>query len=241
LESQRGVDVLSISPYPFAGLARRSDLIVSSYFPPEIEVASQKREVDPGTSQLEAALLKFPLSEPAMMRSVTEIIPEKAMVFLGNSMPIREWNLAATMSPHPYCFANRGANGIDGEVATFLGLSGKEKESWGIFGDLTALYDLNAPAILSQLPNGRRRLVVLNNGGGRIFSRLPAMEQLDAEVKSVTENHHSHRLEAWAEMWKMDYVAWGAGKPAPEIEGGNVVVEVLLDNSMTESFWKELA
>jgi hypothetical protein len=42
-------------------------------------------------------------------------------------------------------------------------------------------------------------------------------------------------------MWKMDYVAWGTGKPAPEIEGGNVVVEVLLDNSMTESFWKELA
>ena len=241
LESLREVDVLSISPHPFSGLARRSDLIVSSDFPPEIQVASQKREVDPETSQLEAALLRFPRSEPAMMRSVTEMIPEKAMVFLGNSMPIREWNLAATMSPHPNCFANRGANGIDGEVATFLGLSGKEKESWGIFGDLTALYDLNAPAILSQLPKGRRRFVVMNNGGGRIFSRLPAMEQLDTDVKSVTENHHSHRLEAWAEMWKMKYVAWGAGKAAPEIKGDNVVVEVLLDNSVTESFWNELA
>ena len=67
------------------------------------------------------------------------------------------------------------------------------------------------------------------------------MEQLDTDVKSVTENHHSHRLEAWAEMWKMKYVAWGAGKAAPEIKGDNVVVEVLLDNSVTESFWNELA
>ena len=241
LETLRGVDVLSISPYPFAGLSRRSELIVSPDFPSEIGVTREKREVDPVTKQLDAALSKFPCSEPAMMRLVSEIIPKKAMVFLGNSMPIREWNLAATMSPHPSCFANRGANGIDGEVATFLGLSHREKESWGIFGDLTALYDLNAPAILSQLPKGRRRFVVMNNGGGRIFSRLPAMSQLNIEVKSVTENHHCHRLKAWAEMWKMDYVAWRAGKPAPEIKGDNVVVEVVLDDSVTELFWKEMA
>ena len=48
----------------------------------------------------------------------------------------------------PRCFANRGANGIDGALSSYLGVSRDAKEAWGIFGDLTVLYDLNAPAIL---------------------------------------------------------------------------------------------
>ena len=241
LETLRGIEVLSVSPYPFSGLARHSELIACSGFPAKIEVVAQQQEVDSVKSRLESVIEKFPKSEPAMMRAVAELIPKKAMVFLGNSMPIREWNLAAPLTPHPNCFANRGANGIDGEVATFLGLSEGEKESWGIFGDLTALYDLNAPGILSQLPKGRRRIVVMNNGGGRIFSRLPSMAGLKTDEKQVTENHHRRRFDAWAEMWDMKYVVWRAGKPAPEVKGENVLIEVLLENSATESFWKKMA
>ena len=241
LETLRGIEVLSVSPHPFPGLARPSVLITGNAFPAKIEVDTQKQEVDSAKRRLESVIEKFPRSEPSMMRAVAELIPKKAMVFLGNSMPIREWNLAAPFTPHPNCFASRGANGIDGEVATFLGLTEGEKESWGIFGDLTALYDLNAPGFLSQLPKGRRRFVVLNNGGGRIFSRLPSMAGLEGDEKLVTENHHRHRFEAWAEMWDMEYVVWRAGKTAPEVKGGNVLIEVLLENSATELFWKEMA
>lgn len=175
-----------------------------------------------------------------MMRALSAAIPAEALVFLGNSLPIREWNLAAVDRPaHPRCYASRGANGIDGQVATFLGLAAAENESWGIFGDLTALYDLNAPALLEQLAPARRRLVVINNGGGKIFSRLPALAALPDDGKEVTENHHSRSFKPWATMWGLGYVRWEAGAPFPRIGEDQVVLEVCPDGEATEAFWSE--
>jgi 2-succinyl-5-enolpyruvyl-6-hydroxy-3-cyclohexene-1-carboxylate synthase len=190
-------------------------------------------------ARLEDALTKHPFSEPAMVGELSRHIPPDALVYLGNSLPIREWNLAATReTPHPRTFASRGANGIDGQIATFLGMSDGEGETWGLFGDLTALYDLNAPALLPQLSEGKRRIVILNNEGGRIFSRLSSMAGLPDAHKLVTENHHTRRFEQWAAMWDLDYVRWSAGEPFPEIAGDTVVIEVMLDNVATEAFWE---
>ncbi len=244
LETLRGIEVLSVTRQPFPGLGRDSELLLCDQFPLTRNV-TQPGWVDDvtlfGRGNLDAFLDQHPKSEPAMMRALADAIPSQAMVFLGNSLPIREWNLSASVEPgHPLCFANRGANGIDGEVATFLGMSEGNAEAWGIFGDLTALYDLNAPAVLPQLDDCERRIVVMNNGGGRIFSRLPSMAGLSPEEKAVTENHHRQRFDSWASMWGMDYVSWRAGKPVPEISGKNVLIEVLLENGPTESFWKEM-
>ncbi len=244
LETQRGIDVMSVVTRPFSGLARDSDWVVCEKFPEGVSTVQEGR-IDRATlsdaKDLEVLLDALPKSEPAMVRSLAEVIPGDAMVFLGNSLPIREWNLVAPHEPaHPRCFANRGANGIDGEVATFLGMSQGEEEAWGIFGDLTALYDLNAPGMISQLQQGRRRIVVLNNGGGRIFSRLPSLSGLSKEDKKVTENHHRQRFESWAAMWGLGYAIWRPGKPAPEISGDTVLIEILLETVPTELFWKEL-
>ena len=174
-----------------------------------------------------------------MLRELSRRIPGGALVYLGNSLPIREWNLAAVDDPpHPRCFASRGANGIDGQVATFLGLSEGEEESWGIFGDLTALYDLNAPALLPQLSRGRRRIVVIHNGGGRIFSRLPAMAGLPEAEKRVTENRHELGFAPWAAMWGMEHRLWRAGQPFPDFsEAETLLLEIRPDEEETEAFW----
>ena len=75
-------------------------------------------------ARLEDALTKHSFSEPAMVWELSRQIPSDALVYLGNSLPIREWNLAATQQiPHPRTFASRGANGIDGQIATWLGMS----------------------------------------------------------------------------------------------------------------------
>jgi len=242
LESLGDVAVLSVSPQPFSGLARESRLLTGPIFPKSISPTKQ-RWVENLTllhdGSLEEALTNHPFSEPAMVGELSRHIPSDALVYLGNSLPIREWNLAASRdTPHPRTFASRGANGIDGQIATFLGMSEGEAESWGIFGDLTALYDLNAPALLDQLSAGKRRIVILNNEGGRIFSRLSSMSGLPESHKLVTENRHSRRFEQWAAMWGLDYVRWTAGEPFPEIEGGSVVIEAILDNAATEAFWE---
>ncbi|MCB1078252.1 MAG: 2-succinyl-5-enolpyruvyl-6-hydroxy-3-cyclohexene-1-carboxylic-acid synthase [Verrucomicrobiae bacterium] len=205
LEVKPQVPVLSVTRTGFPGLARPCEVTGWLDFS-EPTIESCHSETDRPTIS-ESDWTEFPRSEPAMIHALSEIIPPEARVFLGNSLPIREWNLAATRGvPHPDVFANRGANGIDGEVSTFLGLSEGCEEAWGIFGDLTTLYDANAPWTLGQLTAGKRRIVVINNGGGRIFSRLPALSQVGAEEKVVTENRHSLSFEPWAAMWGVAYL-----------------------------------
>lgn len=247
LETHREMEVMSVTRRPFSGLARRSRNLIVADFPDMSawEGGFSHREGIPDDWAGEGRRLRNliqgePGSEVAMVSALSGLIPPEALVFLGNSLPIREWNLAATLeTPHPHCHANRGANGIDGEVAAFLGMSEGREESWGIFGDLTALYDLNAPALLEQLSRGKRRIVVLNNGGGRIFSRLASLSDLAPAQKSVTENRHDRRFSAWAEMWGVEYRAWHAGDDAPDLPDASVILEVLPDEASTEAFWKE--
>lgn len=237
LEDDGTLPLLSISPRPFSGLARASDLVVTASFPGLGGGIEPGQVEDPTRSDAES-WRAFPRSEPALVAALSREIPSDALVFLGNSLPIREWNLAAAIDPpHPRCFASRGANGIDGQIATYLGLSEGEAESWGIFGDLTALCDLNAPALLAQLAPGKRRIVVINNGGGRIFSRLPAMSGLSAAERQIAENRHDLGFGPWAAMWGLDHRLWRAGEPPPRDLGGAVLIEAVPDEAETEAYW----
>lgn len=238
LEANANIPVLSVCRRPFSGLARSSQLIVARDFPHLVLPTQQGRIADP-TLFDRAAFARFPRSEPALVHALSREIPSHALVYLGNSLPIREWNSFAVVDPpHPHAFSSRGANGIDGQVATFLGLSEGETESWGIFGDLTALYDLNAPALFETLTPAKRRIVVINNGGGRIFSRLPSMAGMAPDEKQVTENRHRLRFEAWAAMWGMEYRLWHAGEAFPTDLPDTVLIEAIPDDDETEAFWK---
>ena len=187
------------------------------------------------------AIEAHPRSEMALLGWLSEQVPESARVFLGNSLPIREWNLAATRD-HGFAggvYANRGANGIDGELSSFLGTSVGAEEAWGIFGDLTTLYDLAAPWVLSQLGEGRRRFVVINNGGGRIFSQLPAVRALDEKGRGMFENAHGVSFEQWAAMWGLGYVLISEPGDLP-VGGGDVVIEIRAHAAESGAFLAEM-
>jgi 2-succinyl-5-enolpyruvyl-6-hydroxy-3-cyclohexene-1-carboxylate synthase len=144
-----------------------------------------------------------PRSELAMVRALSKTIPTGARVYLGNSLPIREWDLAATREPRGFTMeANRGANGIDGQLSTFFGWC-KGSNNWCIVGDLTALYDANAPWIAPQL-DAKFEIVIINNGGGRIFDRVASLRRMDPQVRErLVENAHALRFDKWAEMWRI--------------------------------------
>ena len=237
LETNPGIPALSICRRPFSGLARASQLEVTRAFP-ALTLPTQEGQFPESSLCNGGALARFPRSEPALVHDLSRWIPSHALVYLGNSLPIREWNRFATIDPpHSRAYASRGANGIDGQVATFLGLSNGAEESWGLFGDLTALYDLNAPALLPQLATGKRRIVVINNGGGRIFSRLPSMVGMAHGEKQVTENRHRIGFEAWASMWGVEYRFWRAGEAFPADLPDTVLIEAIPDEDETEAFW----
>ena len=198
LETRPEVRVLSVSRGGFAGLGRGSEVIGGVVWE-LLEVESCGFSSQPESIELPGELRWF--------RFLSEQIPHGSLAFIGNSLPVREWNAAATFEDRGLrCYSNRGANGIDGALSTFFGLSEGEPESWAIVGDLTALYDLSAPWILGRLSPGKRRIVVINNGGGRIFSKLPALANLSDAERRAVENDHSFDLEHWAAMWGMSYV-----------------------------------
>ena len=63
--------------------------------------------------------------------------------------------------------------------------------------------------------------MVIQNGGGRIFSKLPGMKDLGEEEKHVTENRNDLEFRHWAAMWGLDYAT-----SAEELTGEHAVLEL---------------
>lgn len=248
LEQRPEVQVLNVSESPFPGLARKENVIGSDWSILDRMVghcAVATGNYCSGSSsamlgeKLAALCHRCPLAEPSWMRHLSAVIPGESRVFLGNSLPIREWNLTASMpQPGTTFFASRGANGIDGLVSAFLGLGADGAESWLIVGDLSALYDLSAPWILPQLPPANRRIVVINNGGGKIFSRVETLRSLDDPVRAVIENRHDVSFEPWARLWGLAYASCAAPEQLGNLPAGNVVLEIKPDPGQTDEFWR---
>ena len=145
------------------------------------------------------------LSEPAIARIVGEFSSSTGTpVFLGNSMPVRDFDSSAPCSsrkPVPV-YGNRGASGIDGNVATLAGVAmATQAPVIAIIGDLTLLHDLNSLALVRNLP---LKLIVVNNDGGGIFQFLPLA--IDAATREeFWETPHGFEFQAAAEQYAIGY------------------------------------
>jgi 2-succinyl-5-enolpyruvyl-6-hydroxy-3-cyclohexene-1-carboxylate synthase len=251
LEEREDVHVLSVGN-GFRGLARTINVKVAPMMRlmsksvwrkdmgDDQQMATLKDRGASIISELDELLKRFPHSEPAWVRQLSCVIPAGATVFLGNSLPIREWNLAAERpKPGTQFFANRGANGIDGLISTGFGVGAEVEEAWIIVGDLSALYDMNAPWILPQLKNRQWRIVVINNGGGKIFSRVAWLRELPEAVQTMVENRHTLHFEHWAKQWNLEYRRFENAAELKNDDAACAVWEIIPDAEQTEAFWKE--
>jgi 2-succinyl-5-enolpyruvyl-6-hydroxy-3-cyclohexene-1-carboxylate synthase len=243
LDDHAHIHVTNITRLPFPGLSRKQnvqtlpwnalDQVLRFQLPPAPLIGT--------VSNLRQGLLSLPLSEPGWMHTLAVSIPTGSRVFLGNSLPIREFNLTVPiMKPQVEFFANRGANGIDGIISTWLGLSAIVRESWLIIGDLSAMYDLTAPWIMPQLPQGNRRIVIINNGGGMIFSRVPALRLLTEEARHIIENRHRVTFAPWAQMWGLGYMHVTHPDELNDLPDGPLLIEIQPDADQTEAFYNHV-
>ncbi|MCH7224723.1 thiamine pyrophosphate-binding protein [Haloferula sp. A504] len=249
LEEMPETEVWNVTRSGYPGLARESHTIQARVGAAirglgEVEVADDALDLLEGNSRraalIDELLEAFPDSEPAMLRTLSTYAALGSGVFLGNSLPIREWNLFAQWDvPIPEVRANRGVNGIDGQISTWLGWTAAREDAWCVVGDLTALYDLAAPAMLGQVERKGRVLVVVNNGGGQIFSRVPRLASMSGRGRELMLNPHELSLEGWASMWGMDYRVIDSQDGFDALEPGEkpLLVELRPSASETTDFW----
>lgn len=112
--------------------------------------------------------------EAQVVRAIASTRPGQQQLFIGNSLPIRLYDMYAPVScDSAITYTNRGASGIDGLLATACGLAAHAgKPTTLVIGDLSQLHDLNSLAIARQLASPLV-IVILNNDGGNIFNLLP--------------------------------------------------------------------
>lgn len=119
--------------------------------------------------------------EGSIARSLVMALPDGAHCFVGNSLAIRAMDLFSGQGERQLSFhGNRGASGIDGNVATTAGIAtASGTPTAALIGDQTALHDCGGFAALA----GRNAvIVVMDNGGGGIFDHLPLAHSLPAEI-----------------------------------------------------------
>lgn len=104
---------------------------------------------------------------------VASLADESALV-LGSSNPIRDADLVR-FTTRARVYANRGLAGIDGTIATAVGvaLADQDRVTTAFMGDLTFVHDSNGLVIGPQEPRPEHlRIVVANDDGGSIFATL---------------------------------------------------------------------
>jgi 2-succinyl-5-enolpyruvyl-6-hydroxy-3-cyclohexene-1-carboxylate synthase len=171
------------------------------------------------------ATLGNEISEPQVARMVARhAAATDGTIMVAASMPMRdlEWFAPALPMP-PRVMANRGANGIDGVVSTALGIAASGQRTFALMGDLTFLHDVSGLVNLPALPC---TFVVVDNGGGGIFSFLPQAGALPAETfeqlfgtpptSDVATVARGFGLDTY-EVGSVAELDWALNQPAPAL------------------------
>jgi len=118
------------------------------------------------------------LNELAITRSLSDLLSADTGLFLSSSMPVRDMDMYGLPGSKDivHIAANRGASGIDGVISSSLGYShGLQKAVTLLIGDIAFLHDLSALQFINAHVQPLT-IVLVNNGGGGIFSFLPVSE-----------------------------------------------------------------
>jgi len=133
-------------------------------------------------------------NEQSVMKIIVEAIKyhhDIASLHFANSTTIRLVQQYYATDGRIPIYCNRGVNGIDGSVSTAVGYALKDAFLENpcphlhllVVGDLSFFYDSNA--LWNEQLGGNLRVILLNNGGGRIFKTLPGLEDSPARDEYI--------------------------------------------------------
>ena len=138
------------------------------------DILSTLLKLDLEIESIKSNIFSDRFSEVEVMKRITEELPENSQIFIGNSLPIRDFDFFIGNSNKKFnIFTNRGASGIDGLISTAAGIcTSNRKPTYLVLGDLSFYYDMNSLLLLKKF-NIPLKIIIINNNGGRIFEYLP--------------------------------------------------------------------
>jgi 2-succinyl-5-enolpyruvyl-6-hydroxy-3-cyclohexene-1-carboxylate synthase len=113
------------------------------------------------------------LTEPRLARDLATAMPEGALLWTGNSLPVRDMDFHLYPRADLRVLADRGTSGIDGTTSAAIGAAlAHGGPAFALLGDLAFLHDAPGLALGPEEPHPDLCLIVANNDGGGIFSAL---------------------------------------------------------------------
>lgn len=172
-----------------------------------------------------------------VLKDVVAQLPEGALLFVGNSLPVRHLDeFGGPVAKRLHVFANRGASGIDGNISTGLGIAAARGEPVTIVvGDITFYHDMNG--LLAAGAHGLDvTIVLLNNGGGGIFRRLPVAQFEPPFTELFLTPHgldfvHAARMYGFEHERVKDGDAFRQHFGAAVVARGRRIIEVVTDSA----------
>jgi 2-succinyl-5-enolpyruvyl-6-hydroxy-3-cyclohexene-1-carboxylate synthase len=153
------------------------------------EVAERKSR-----AAVDAEIASGAFAEGHAVRVLVESCRQGDALVVGNSLAVRALDTYTRPGgPRVVVVSQRGASGIDGNVALAAGVADATGAPTTLLcGDVTLMHDLGTFVQARSLVKNLR-IVLLNNGGGRIFEQLPivGVPDLDSRVLDLTLTPHN--------------------------------------------------
>ena len=115
-------------------------------------------------------------------------VPENSIVHASVLNAIRISNYFGFKN-HVKCYANVGADGIDGALSTYLGEANTtDNLAFLLIGDLSFLYDLNS---VNYINKNNMRILIINNFAGAEFYKNFGLKMIPTLDKHIAAKHHT--------------------------------------------------
>ncbi len=193
-------------------------------------------------------ILSHEMSFPLLSLTLAEKLSPHQGLYIGNSTLIRSFDYyASTDSSNPLSiYTQRGASGIEGLNASYLGLlesfyeEKTENPPYLVIGDISFLHDQSSLMLFMDLQQPAT-IIVANNQNGGIFNLLPIKNDHLA-IKNITTPHKMN-FEYLCKYMNFDYERIENQEQlvkAIAVSKGKRILDVRIDNNVDENLYKQL-
>ena len=207
------------------------------------KLLNEIHELELKSSQKINRLISNSNSQANIVMQTLKILQNNDKIFIGSSTIIRTFDQFSNRSNvNIQMLSNHVTRGIDGTVSSALGMAStnKKTKNYLFIGDISLFYDLNGLHIL-RTTKIDLTIIVFNNKGGQIFSRLPYSNNDIKEFEQFWITPLKTKIKNIAKLYNLTYYR-ASKKNINEIiiksknKKGITIIEVKINNKKDMSF-----